>query len=444
MNSQALARALTALGPVPAYDRIPRMDDLVARTHALAVAYPDLISVETVGRSAGGEPIEMIAVGSGPRSALLVGAPHPNEPIGCVTIEFLLQRLAGSADLRAALPYRWHFIKAIEPDALRLNEGWFDHYGDLEHYLLDFFRPAVVDQAEYGFPFAPEIGVPVTTTAENDAWRRAFEIAGPDLLCSLHNADYGGAFYILSRSVPDLIRILPQQPHLYGVGLNDVGEPLSDGRGLGRGIFDPFEPEAFVKAAQKRGEPVRSVWEGGDCSAGYAERSGTFALISEVAYWEDEEEAGRTHSVHTRRDLFRIRNQWNAEIVRLGTPILERASSEGDVAYGLIYRSARETLERAASQIGSLADDSDSARLTHHAFRKHRTGLHLIALRKVALMRRLALIVEQVAETGACEEYIRRGARDLLGEVPLRTLPINSLVATQSHACLSAAACFTD
>lgn len=56
-------------------------------------------------------------------STLSGGAPHPHELVACLMIEQLIDRLCAGSEFRCALPHRWHFIKAIEPDALRLNEG---------------------------------------------------------------------------------------------------------------------------------------------------------------------------------------------------------------------------------------------------------------------------------------------------------------------------------
>jgi hypothetical protein len=435
MSATALSIALDALGEVPALDRIPTMDLMTARTRELALRHSDLIDVRTVGHSRAGEPIEMLSIGAGPLSALLIGAPHPNEPIGCMTIERLLQRLCESTALREALPFRWHCIKAIEPDALRLNEGWFDRPGDLTHYLDHFFRPALADQAEYGFPFDTSLDFPVETSPENDAWRTAFEIALPDLLYSLHNADYGGAFYMVTPPVPELVAALPALPPRFGLGLNDVGEPLSDSPALGPGVFVPFDPAVFAKLG-------KAAWQGGDSSAGYANRHGALSLIAEVSMWEDANSADRAPSPWSREDLERLRCQWSADIVRVGRPVLAQARPGGGVSHDLVLRTAQETLVRAEDLAMAGAPAGDGMTISNFEYRMQWVGLRLIMLRKIGLIRRLAISSpgKSSSAVDACENYLRDGVAELRGQVTLRAMPLRDLVGCQLHAGIAAAA----
>ncbi|MGU7774266.1 M14 family zinc carboxypeptidase [Burkholderia sp. MR1-5-21] len=189
---------LDVIGAVPDLPAIPTFQQMVRNTQATWLRYPDLVTVTRVGVSGQGEPIDMISIGNGPMSALFVGAPHPNEPVGCLVIEHLIDRLCSDHALRRALPYRWHFIKAIEPDALRLNEGWFSAPGDLLRYYENYYRPPIEEQAEYAFPFDEDDRLARHPMPENEAWRKAIELAKPDFLYSLHNSEFGGAYYLLS------------------------------------------------------------------------------------------------------------------------------------------------------------------------------------------------------------------------------------------------------
>lgn len=51
-----------------------------ASTDALARDYKDFVRVAEVGRSRCGEKIRAVIIGKGIKTALLFGAPHPNEP----------------------------------------------------------------------------------------------------------------------------------------------------------------------------------------------------------------------------------------------------------------------------------------------------------------------------------------------------------------------------
>ncbi|MFM7784888.1 MAG: hypothetical protein ACKPE6_09645 [Gammaproteobacteria bacterium] len=69
-----------------------------------------------------------------------------------MAIEFLMRRLCEDEALRTELGYTWHFIKSIDSDGMRLNEGWFKGPFTPTQYAWHFFRPAPFDQVEWTFP----------------------------------------------------------------------------------------------------------------------------------------------------------------------------------------------------------------------------------------------------------------------------------------------------
>src|SRR6185312_15264501 len=94
LASLALVRGL---GVVRASDerlQLPLSGDLDGHALVRATGAGGVARVERLGLSRGGRPIDLVSVGSGSRAALIVGAPHANEPIGCATIVRLLMRLA--------------------------------------------------------------------------------------------------------------------------------------------------------------------------------------------------------------------------------------------------------------------------------------------------------------------------------------------------------------
>src|ERR687896_1136343 len=115
------------------------MDALFDAFRDLASRYPRLFRLRRIGTSRLGEPLIMLTPGPGPKQALLVGGPHPNEPIGFLTLLHLARRLADDADLRDGMGYAWNLIPCIDPDGARLNEGWYGGpkaLGELQRPLL--------------------------------------------------------------------------------------------------------------------------------------------------------------------------------------------------------------------------------------------------------------------------------------------------------------------
>jgi len=107
---------------VPEYKAFYTIDELNASSEKLAHKYPDKVKIFEIGRSRKGEKIRALRIGKGKKTALLFGFPHPNEPIGSMTLEYLSWRLAEDKGL-GKLDFTWYIVKCIDPDGARLNEG---------------------------------------------------------------------------------------------------------------------------------------------------------------------------------------------------------------------------------------------------------------------------------------------------------------------------------
>jgi 2-polyprenyl-3-methyl-5-hydroxy-6-metoxy-1,4-benzoquinol methylase len=110
------------------------------------------VSARRIGTSALGEPLHCLTVDggepAGDRDAVMFGLPHPNEPIGGLTTLHLARRLAEDPTLRARPAHTWHLVPYIDPDGLRLNEGWLAGPFTREHYARHFCE----EQVEWTFP----------------------------------------------------------------------------------------------------------------------------------------------------------------------------------------------------------------------------------------------------------------------------------------------------
>jgi len=215
-----------------------------------------------------------------PLQALVIGTPHPNEPIGGRTICTLLDMLLRCDPRISGMAMRWHFIPSIEPDGLALNEAWLAHPPDLKAYFSNFYRPAFRHQAEYSFPLHAGSYRFDEPTPEAQAWMLAIDSIRPDLMVSLHNADHGGAFCVLSRDDPELVETLGKLPQRQGVGLDTMGDPGAEMLPLGPGVFLAPDFAELVGAAP-------GVWTAGQSSFGYTARHGTLGLIPEVPRWQE-------------------------------------------------------------------------------------------------------------------------------------------------------------
>ena len=108
---------------IPDYSCFMTVDELDASTFRLAEQYPDRVQVRCVGHSRQGHPIQLIQIGHGRKNALVFACPHPNEPIGALTVDFLTWELAANEALERELDYTWYFIKCIDIDGESMRKS---------------------------------------------------------------------------------------------------------------------------------------------------------------------------------------------------------------------------------------------------------------------------------------------------------------------------------
>ena len=85
---------------VPDYQEFLTVDEMHMSSRRLLEQYPNLVSARDIGTTRNGETIELISIAGGDANAFVFGGPHPNEPIGCMTIEYLSRRLCEDEVLR--------------------------------------------------------------------------------------------------------------------------------------------------------------------------------------------------------------------------------------------------------------------------------------------------------------------------------------------------------
>lgn len=277
------------LSGLPAIDRFPTVDEVHAWTRGLAADNPGAVSLREVGRSRRGDPIELLTIAPTDPvgSALVVGQPHPNEPIGMATIMTMAQRLATDPDVVAALGVTWHFVPCADPDGTRLNEGWFAGPWTREHYARNFYRPGSELQVEWTFPFAGEGFSVDAPMPETEALMRAIDAARPDVLASLHNGELGGAYFYAGEGAPDCYLRLAELCRERGIPLHrgDPETPLSVE--LAPAVYTVPTAAKLVDFARSVGaDPALLV--SGASSLDYAQQSGpTFPIVVELPYWCD-------------------------------------------------------------------------------------------------------------------------------------------------------------
>ena len=431
---------------VPDYRALLTVEELSASTRTLEAQRDPLVRIQPIGHSRLGEPIELISVGHGARHALLVGTPHPNEPIGCLTIEFLIEHLRKDAALRDELGYTWHFIKTIEPDGLRLNEGWLKRPNDPSAYLTHFFRPAAREQAEYNFPLASSNYRFESSTPENLAWQEAIRICRPDFLFSLHNNEHGGVFYILSHADSGLAAELARQPADFGLPLDTVGESFDESATIAPGVFHAFDIAGMLIASSGNAKSGEAGWQAGQSSFGFCAAAGTFGLMVEVPYWKEATRPSGSEQ-HSLKDVFGPAFAWSQEVVQMLDRFLPTLGSVGGTAAPRFFVALQDMREAAERRMRLFAAPPEVFLPEHLASAQRRVArFHL--LRPVAMLSRLAALALDGNSADAharkaydeSTNYLARAMAETDFAEGLEPVPLRDTVGLQVLAALTTAA----
>ncbi|MCG5214250.1 M14 family zinc carboxypeptidase [Streptosporangium soli] len=438
------------LDTVPGFDRFLTVDEITAALARLAADHQQVATWRRIGTSRLGEPILCLTVGDGPAHALVGAMPHPNEPIGGLTVVHLASRLCADGELRRATGYTWHIVACLDPDGTRLNEGWFAGPFTKTHYGRHFYRPAGDEQVEWTFPFSYKRAYFDQVLPETLALMRLIDETRPTFMTTLHNAEMGGAFFYLSRPEPVLPGLLRELAGRYGVPLH-AGEPEHPSvRRLEEAVYQTPDMREAYDYMEKMGQDP-AVMIGGGASDSHAARYGTFSLTAELPYWIDPGAADRTELSASYRDLLldqaaglRATSAALVEALHGARPDLVSRSPfvrASDFFVPVIGTTAEtcelRAAEPAAERPGTVAE-RQSGQAMVHSFRLRFGGMLLRALEgELAIgngtptIRRHALSLARTYDEWCAEAE---------SGMPEETIPIGDLVAIQYGSILAGAA----
>ncbi len=274
---------------IPEYQGYLTVDELNENAGELARQFPDRVRLFTIGHSGSGESIFCLNIGHGAHSALLVGLPHPCEPVGSVMLDYLSRRLAENPHLTDDLGFSWHIVKCIDPDGTRLNEGWFKGPFTLRQFATHYYRGAYTDQVEWTFPIRYKDFRFDSPTAETSALMNLMQRVRPDFYFTLHNNYFSGVYFYVSHEVPELYPRLYQAAAYWGLPLHQGEMEVPYRRRLAPAVYAmPGIGEAYDYYA-KLGQSFSVARRGGGSSYDYLRtlRPDAFGLMCELGYFND-------------------------------------------------------------------------------------------------------------------------------------------------------------
>jgi hypothetical protein len=420
------------LSRLPGAPELMPLAAIGAETERLAGELPDRVRLSIAGSSEEGRQIRVLEIGAGRRSVLLVGVPHPNEPIGALTLTLLSRALATDPVLLASLDATIRIVPVADPDGLVLNEGWLEGPFSLHRYALHYYRSPAVEQVEWGFPVPGSFDA---SPPETRALIALIEAHLPERLLSLHNASFCGVYFYATRNRPRLFSAIRERVRAEGLELHR-GEPeLPSLVAFEPGFYPTFgvealEPTGVIRSGTSSDAFLRSVVPTAE------------SLVSELPYLTapalvDDRPSGETRRQAFQRGLVRA-EALLADIDRAWARVASLTREDR------LARAVRDVVERTPRRIAALR-----ARLASRAYDREATvaeAFDAAVARTVHPILQLGQARRLVVRAGddrlatELEAEIASAIRALEAESDITVVPLAKLVRIQAAACLLAIA----
>ena len=316
------------LEAIPNYQEFLTVDEMDESSRKLAQAYPDSVELFEIGKTSKGRAILCLKIGNGSKNGLMLGCPHPNEPIGAMMLEHFSWYLAGSKELQEELDYSWYIVKTWDADGTRLNEGWFKGPFNIRNYARNFYRPAGKNQVEWTFPISYKDLDFQSPISETKAVMDLMEQIKPSFIYSLHNAAFGGVYWYTGEGADEIYDGLYKSAEKQGIPLS-LGEPEAPFCvALAPAIYKMISIKDFYDYLEKYGATdIPAILTAGDCGAEYAkDRWGTFTFLTELPYFYEERIMDLSPSDMIRKDAaldyFDYEKESNRVILDILEPVL--------------------------------------------------------------------------------------------------------------------------
>ena len=438
------------ISEVPHYESFYSVHEHRERDRSLAAEY-DHASFEILGESSDENEIWSLTVGDGRYTAVMFAAPHPNEPIGSMTIDFLAHRLAEDDAFRESLGYEFVFIKTIDIDGTLLNEGWFDGPFTVSNYAQNFYRPASTEQIEWTFPIEYKDYEYDDSTAETELLMDVIAETEPEFIYSLHNAGFGGCYYYISDDLHEIFEEFRQIPRNYDVPL-DLGEPETPwATEFDDAVFETLSlrDNYDFLAEETDKEPTEVLTAGGGSyDFAHEQNPDVVELITELPYFYDEQIESEAETDSSRREVILQGIENNADLMDFIGDQHERVADL--LPDTRLTRAVGEFVEKSDDRIEarrSWAENADELNEPATVAQKVDAltirpfylmlyfGTFLRALDHAAMQSDDEEAVESLVDVkSAVEERLHALNGDILEDLDYKAISIHKLVAIQSQA----------
>lgn len=265
---------------IPSFSRFLRVDEIDNFVNLL-IKIPG-VNCYNIGETINNEPLSMLEIGNGKKTALIIGVPHSDEPLGSLVTTFFTRWLVTHPEAEY-LGWRWLIIPILERRGMRLNEGWFNMPESLAAIAKSNFREPTEDQYEWTFPIEYLDYQWSKSRPETLAVKKVLEKEKPDLLCNLHHSGFYNAYYYLSEDLPEVYTDLKNLARNLRMPLSDSSPDVPFGKMFSPGFYQMYGLKDYLDYYKKKDPVVITTMKRGACSdEWYLNKIGGFSFNCEV------------------------------------------------------------------------------------------------------------------------------------------------------------------
>jgi hypothetical protein len=331
-------RHKAVLNAIPSYGRFLTLRE-IDQLSEHASSFKD-VAHRLIGKTHGGEDITMLEIGSGPRTCLMIGVPHSDEPLGSLVTTFFSHWLANHPEEKN-FGWRWLMIPVLERTGMRLNEGWFNTFENYTSMAKTYFREPTEDQYEWTFPIDFQDHTWDTPAPETEVIMKVLKKERPEMLYGLHNTSFYDAYYYLSEDLPEVYPELRKLSTRLRIPLSDSVPDVPFGKVYAHGFFGMYGLKDYVEYYRDNYPEVLQFLRRGACSdEWYKDNIGGFSFNCEVPMYRSPKMLDTRPSSLKLKTVYRNEFKRHKAAIEYVSKIMKELEPYSDLAEPNLYRAA--------------------------------------------------------------------------------------------------------
>ena len=332
---------------VPSYTRFLSVREI----DALIKDIKDMPGVKyhVMGKTVNEEDLTLMEIGDSDTTALIIGVPHSDEPLGSLVTTYFARWLAQHPQEVKSLGWRWLFIPILERRGMRLNEMWFNVPDSFAAMAKTSFREPTEDQYEWSFPIEYEGYQWTVTRPETRLIQKVIKIEKPQLLCGLHHSGFTNGYYYFSRDIPDLYPKLRKFATSLRIPLANRAPDVPFGKMLSPGFYQMYGLKDYLEYYSKKDSKVILSLKRGACSDEWYQDtvSGGFSFNCEVPMFLTPKLLDNSPSLVSYKAMMQQQYQRKKLRVAYSRKLFDKLQDYAHLADPLLYAMAQKHVDNA-------------------------------------------------------------------------------------------------